>query len=127
MSRENLELGLSGENQAVEFLKNNGYKVLERNFKTKLGEIDIIAKDKGCICFVEVKTRTSQDKGLPEESITKTKQHKLSQLALAYLKNKKLLEKSARFDVVSIFPDSSGENKIEIIKNAFELDNRYLY
>ncbi|MBM3251376.1 MAG: YraN family protein [Candidatus Omnitrophica bacterium] len=127
MSKDKIELGLAGEIQAAEFLKNNGYRILGRNFKTNLGEIDIIAKDKDCICFVEVKTRTSQDKGLPEESITKNKQHKLSQLALSYLKNKKLLDKSARFDVVSIFPDSTGENKIEIIKNAFSLDSRYLY
>jgi putative endonuclease len=126
MSKDKIKLGLYGENQASEFLENNGYRILQRNFKTNLGEIDIIAKDKDCICFVEVKTRTSQDKGLPEESITKNKQHKLSQLALSYLKNKKLLDKSARFDVVSITQGSS-ENKIEIIKNAFCLDSRYLY
>lgn len=127
MSKEKINLGKYGEEKAVRFLKKNGYKVLEQNFRSSLGEIDIVAKDKNCICFVEVKTRNSQDKGLPQESITTRKQHKLSQLALVYLKNKKLLNKPARFDVVSIIQDSSSEDEIDIIKNAFSLDSRYLY
>ncbi|MFH1655336.1 MAG: YraN family protein [Candidatus Omnitrophota bacterium] len=127
MSRQKIDLGLAGEDSAINFLKSNGYKILEKNFRTNLGEIDIVAKDKNCICFVEVKTRTTQEKGSPQESITKSKQHKLSQLALSYLKNNRLLKKSARFDVVSVMHNSSGENKVDIIKNAFLLDNHYLY
>jgi len=127
MSRQNLDLGSIGEDSAINFLKSNGYKILEKNFRTNLGEIDIVAKDKNCICFVEVKTRTTKEKGSPQESITKSKQHKLSQLALSYLKNNKLLKNSARFDVVSVIRNSQGENEIDIIRNAFPLDNRYLY
>lgn len=127
MSREKIELGLAGEKKAVEFLKNNGYKILDKNFRTSLGEIDIVAKDKDCICFVEVKTRSGDQKGRPEESITKNKQHKLSQMALLYLKNKNLLKKSARFDVVTVMQNLSEIDKIEIIKNAFSIDSRYLY
>ncbi|MDD2654016.1 MAG: YraN family protein [Candidatus Omnitrophica bacterium] len=122
-----MELGLLGEKKAQEFLKDNGYKILDKNFRTALGEIDIVAKDKDCICFVEVKTRTSDQKGSPLEAITKNKQHKLSQMALLYLKNKNLLHKSARFDIVSVMQNLQEADKIEIIKNAFSLDNRYLY
>ena len=127
MSKEKIVLGSMGEIAAQEFLKRKGYKILDKNFRTNLGEIDIVAKDKDCICFVEVKTRTSQEKGSPQESITKSKQRKLSQLALMYLKNKRLINKSARFDVVSVIQNSPGENKIDIIKNAFSLNNHYLY
>ncbi|HOX53894.1 MAG TPA: YraN family protein [Candidatus Omnitrophota bacterium] len=127
MSRDKIELGLLGEKKAQEFLKDNGYKILDKNFRTALGEIDIVAKDKDCICFVEVKTRTSDQKGSPLEAITKNKQHKLSQMALLYLKNKNLLHKSARFDIVSVMQNLQEADKIEIIKNAFSLDNRYLY
>ena len=127
MSKEKIILGATGENIAAEFLKKGGYSILDNNFRTNLGEIDIVAKDKDCICFIEVKTRTSQDKGTPEEAITRQKQKKLSQLAIIYLKNKKLLNHSARFDVVSVIKDGAEEDKIEIIKNAFPLDSRYLY
>jgi putative endonuclease len=127
MSKEKIELGLAGEKKAVEFLKDNGYEILDRNFRTSLGEIDIVAKDKDCICFVEVKTRSSDQKGSPEEAITKHKQHKLSQMALLYLKNKNLLKKSARFDIVTVMQNLAETDKIDIIKNAFLLNNRYIY
>ena len=127
MSRDKIELGLAGEKKAVEFLKKNGYEILDKNFRTSLGEIDIVAKEKDCICFVEVKTRSNLDKGSPQEAITKNKQHKLSQMALLYLKNKNLLKKSARFDVVTVMQNLPEKDKIEIIKNAFSLANRYMY
>ena len=88
MSRTHIELGESGEQLAVEFLSSKGYKILERNFKSKLGEIDIVAKDKKTICFIEVKTRSNLEKGLPQESITMRKQHQISKTALSYLKFK---------------------------------------
>ncbi|MBM3248134.1 MAG: YraN family protein [Candidatus Omnitrophica bacterium] len=127
MSKEKIELGLAGEKKAVEFLKDNGYEILDKNFRTSLGEIDIVAKDKDCICFVEVKTRSSDQKGSPEEAITRHKQHKLSQMALLYLKHKNLLKKSARFDIVTVIQNLPEKDKINVIKNAFLLDSHYLY
>jgi putative endonuclease len=126
VSELNLQLGKNGEESAESFLKNSGYKILTRNYKTKLGEIDIIAREKDCICFVEVKTRNSADFGLPKEAITPRKQRQIAKTALSYLKEKDLLDKRARFDVVSVLLDETGP-KIELIKNAFELSPEFTY
>lgn len=120
----NLALGRSGEDLAEDFLKKNNYKVLSRNYRTKLGEIDIIAKDKSVICFIEVKTRSSADFGLPLEAVDRRKQRQITKAALIFLKENKLMDVSARFDIVSVI--RSKENpKIELIKNAFELSSEF--
>ncbi len=122
----NQDLGKRGEETAVSLLKDNGYKILIRNYKTKLGEIDIIAKDKDVFCFVEVKSRDSLGCGLGKEAVTVKKQRQISKSALLFLKENNLLDKKARFDVVSISnPDLDPES--ELIKNAFELDEKYAY
>ena len=126
MSKDNLNLGALAEDRAEKFLKASGYKILQRNYKTKLGEIDIIAKDKDTFCFVEVKCRLTDRFGTGFEAVTGKKQQQIAKAALSFLKEKKLLDKSARFDTVSL--DSSGkEEKITLIKNAFELDERFTY
>lgn len=126
MPSKNLELGRRGEELVVSHLEFQGYRILKRNFKNSLGEIDIIAKDKNTLCFIEVKTRASLDKGLPQEAITARKQRKLSQVALSFLKNNRLLDTRARFDIVSVL-SSPTEEKVEIIKDAFPLCERYSY
>ena len=126
MSKDSLSLGIKAEEKAEAFLKNNGYKILERNYKTKLGEIDIIAKDKESLCFVEVKCRSSNRFGSGFEAVSGLKQRQISKTALGYLKENNLLDKKARFDVVSL--DYSGSpGKIELIKDAFELGERFTY
>jgi putative endonuclease len=124
VTKENLDLGKSGEEIAVALLKNNGYKILKRNYKTKFGEIDIIASSKGTICFVEVKTRKSNRFGMPYEAISFFKQRHISKVAIMFLKENNLLDKKARFDVVSISYDTD-EPKADLIKNAFELDESF--
>ena len=126
MSKQGLYLGKKGEETAVGLLKDNGYKILLRNYKTKLGEIDIIASDKGTICFIEVKTRQSDRFGLPAEAISASKQRQISKAALAFLKERKLLDKKARFDVVSILY-SKDIPRLDLIQNAFELDRSFTY
>jgi len=112
--------GKASESIAVRHLKKNGYKILEQNYRNKLGEIDIIAKDKGTLVFVEVKARKSGLFGNPKWAVTPKKQRKISMVALYYLKTTKQHNVKARFDVVSIV--SVAENPcIEIVKNAFEL------
>lgn len=123
MPAHNLEFGKIGEDAAVQYLKEHGYAILERNYRCRLGEMDIVAKDAETICFVEVKTRSSGAFGTPQEALTRAKQRTLSQVALTYLKEKHLLEISARFDVVCVF----GNEKVELIKDAFELDSAYSY
>lgn len=112
--------GRESESFAVKYLKKHGYKILEQNYRSKLGEIDIIAKDKKTLVFVEVKARSSDRYGSPKWAITPKKQRQMSKVALYYLKVTKQTKVKARFDVVSI---RSFEDKpqIDIIKNAFEL------
>ncbi|MDD5291790.1 MAG: YraN family protein [Candidatus Omnitrophica bacterium] len=119
MGRERIELGKEGEEKAANFLRKKGYGILERNYKNKIGEIDIIAKDKDTICFIEVKARTSLKFGLPEEAVTFSKQKKLNRIALGYLKHYNLLEAPARFDIVSVMFNSDNKAQISLIKDAF--------
>ena len=122
MTYERKKLGSHGEDLAVEFLKRRGYRILHRNFKLKFGEIDIVAQEGDTVCFIEVRTKTTDQMGTPFESITPFKQRKLSKLALAYLKNQyKSVEVRARFDVVAVVSQDGKEEKIEIVQNAFDL------
>ncbi len=95
---------------------------MERNYRCSLGEIDIVAKDKNILCFIEVKTRKTEEYGLPEEAIDGHKQKKLTKVALTYLKQKKIYEQGLRFDVVSVYPDH-----IELIKDAFIVNTDYTH
>jgi len=85
-------LGKSGEEAAVNLLKENGYKILMRNYRTRLGEIDIVASDQDTIAFVEVKTRQQDRFGLPQEAISLAKQRKISKVATLFLKENNLLD-----------------------------------
>ncbi|MGD0915489.1 MAG: YraN family protein [Thermodesulfobacteriota bacterium] len=117
------ELGKRGEEVALRFLKKKGYRVIERNYVCKLGEMDIVAKEKDTLVFVEVKTRTSTAFGLPQLAVNSSKQNQLSKVALHFLKEKKLEDVKARFDVVAILLGTKGE-QIELIRDAFDLQYR---
>ena len=119
MSKESFNLGRSGEDKAAKLLLESGYKILVRNYKTKFAEIDIVAIDKDTVCFVEVKIRSQDRFGDPKEAVNYAKQKKIYFAALQFLKERALLDKKARFDVVSIL-DLKVSTKAEIIKNAFE-------
>ena len=114
--------GEQAESLATDYLTKQGYHILERNFRTKLGEIDIIAKDDEAICFVEVRMRKSREHGHPSETITLFKRQRLIRTAQIYLSQKNLEDIEARFDIVAVIPQRSGNYKIEVTKNAFELD-----
>jgi putative endonuclease len=101
-------------------LKKAGYKILETNYRTQLGEIDIIAKEDDTIVFVEVKSRRSVQFGNPKQAITVQKQKKISMVALCYLKATGQSAARARFDVVTVI-SNQDKPQVEIIKNAFEL------
>ena len=119
LNRQQL-FGKKSESTAVKYLKKKGYKILEQNYRNKLGEIDIIAKDKKILVFVEVKARLSAHFGNPKWALTPQKKRKISMVALYYLKTKRQSGIKARFDVVAM--TSANDNpKIELIKNAFEL------
>ncbi len=95
-------MGRAGEQKAVEFLKKIGYKILKTNFKTHLGEIDIIALDGETLAFVEVKTRLNDDFGAPSEAVTLKKQEKYFKVATEYLVREKFTDAVCRFDVIEI-------------------------
>ncbi len=114
------DLGRKGEEVALRFLKKKGYRIIETNYVCKLGEMDLIAKEKDTLVFIEVKTRTSMQFGPPQLAVTNFKQRQLSKVALNFLKEKKLEDVKARFDVVAILLSQKGE-EIELIKNAFDL------
>jgi putative endonuclease len=120
MPNKRQQYGKESESVAVRYLKKNGYKILEQNYRNKIGEIDIIAKDKKTLAFVEVKATRTDSFGSPKWAVTPKKQRKISMVALYYLKATKQNKVKARFDVVAI--SSSQDNpRIELIKNAFEL------
>jgi len=96
--------------------------IFQRNFRSHCGELDIIAYDQDTLCFIEVRTRTSDDEGHPFETITPTKKQKIIRTALSYLQEKGDLEVKARFDVVAVIPQEDGLYNIELLKNAFELN-----
>jgi putative endonuclease len=118
--REKKELGRKGEEVALRFLKKKGYRIIEKNYVCKMGEMDIIAKEKDTLAFIEVKTRTSTEFGPPQLAVTPSKQRQLSKVALSYLNKKQLNDVKARFDVVAILLGQKGE-EIELIKDAFDL------
>ncbi len=116
------KLGNRGEKIAAKFLRKQGYQIIEKNYRSRLGEIDIVAKEDESIVFVEVKTRCSTDFGLPEEALSYDKRRRLSKLALGYLVHRRIKDTNCRFDVVSILMDNKKVRKvkhIELIKNAF--------
>ncbi|MBI5665923.1 MAG: YraN family protein [Nitrospirae bacterium] len=114
-----MRLGERGEGLAVQFLKNKGYKIITQNYKTRIGEIDIIARDGDTLVFVEVKTRESIAYGKPFEAVNYFKKKKISNVAMLYLKKLKEIP-PCRFDVVSIFYEQ-GRPDCELIRDAFEV------
>jgi putative endonuclease len=120
MSDHKQRVGRSGEDLAVEHLDRRGYRIIARNFRTRQAEIDIIARHRGVIVFVEVKAWRGRDYGHPKWAVTPAKQRKISMAALEYLKKQRLMDARARFDVVTI-QAMDAEPRIEVFANAFEL------
>ncbi|MCZ6701551.1 MAG: YraN family protein [Ignavibacteria bacterium] len=116
-----IELGKKGEEIAVNFLKNEGFQIIEQNYRYGKGEIDIIIKDPTdkYLAFVEVKTRQNLDYGEPEYAITKNKQRQIKKMAELYLYDKEIEELDCRFDVISILLEDIDKPSIKHYINAF--------
>ena len=120
MSDATKKLGNTGEKLAAAFLENHGYKILEKNFRIRSAEIDIIAEIGGVVVFVEVKTRSNIRHGLPAEAVNFRKQKKIIEAASVFLQDEKYCNCACRFDVIEII--SAGKDfKINHIENAFEV------
>ncbi len=115
-------IGDQGEEIAANFLIARGYRIVERNFRCKGGEVDIVAREagSGCLVFVEVKTRRDLSYGVPQLAVNSFKQRQISKAALTWLSKNRLHDQLARFDVIAILLDGNALPKVEHIKNAFE-------
>jgi len=113
-------LGQCGEEAALEYLRRKKYEILQRGFRFHRGEIDIIARDRGSLVFIEVKTRQKWEHGLPEESVTPAKQRQIRRIAEAYLALNSLSDIPCRFDIVSLYYQENEGYVIHHIPDAFE-------
>jgi putative endonuclease len=120
------QIGNKGESLAEDYIKRKGYEVIHRNYRCKLGEIDIIAKDGDTIVFIEVRTKQNENFGSPQDSVTSTKISKISKTALSFIQEKNLSGYSYRFDFIAI-TFSQGKPNIEHIENAFMPSGRYMF
>lgn len=112
--------GMQGEAMVARYLRENGYRLAAHGYRSRYGEIDLIAWDGDVLCFVEVKTRTNVDMALPREYVTAQKQNRLRKTVMMYLSEKRL-NCPARFDVAEVYAEHGFDNaRIEYIKNAFQ-------
>jgi len=111
-------VGQEWESVAEKRLKEAGYRIRARNFRTKVGEIDFVAEDGGVLCFIEVKGRHSTRFGIPEDAVNAEKQRRIFRAAQAYLQRERLENTPCRFDVVAIFQDGTAPN-VTILRDAF--------
>lgn len=117
-------LGRQGEDIAADYLCAHGYHILSRNFQISIGELDIIARDKDTLVFVEVKTRRSDRCGTPGQSVTRHKQKKILRAADWYLHQHPIDLAHCRFDVIEVYLRSDGDFELRQIRGAFEAQGR---
>lgn len=115
------QFGQASEMQAERFLLAKGYRILDRNVRTPLGELDLVAEDRGVVVFVEVKGRTTEAFGGALLAVNHRKRLKLTKLAALYLAQRHWSDKACRFDVVLVRGRSSDQGQIEHLQNAFDL------
>jgi putative endonuclease len=115
-------LGKRGEDLACAELEKRGYVIVDRRFRTRFGELDIVARDGSVLVFVEVKARSGGNFGTPLESVTWRKRQRLCQMATSYLCVKRLTTIACRFDVVSIL-EQQGTHTIELVRGAFDMQS----
>jgi putative endonuclease len=114
-------LGKRGEDLACAELEKRGYVIVDRRFRTRCGELDIVARDGGVLVFVEVRARSGCNFGTPFESVTWKKRQRLSRMAVSYLCAKRLAGVACRFDVVSVV-EEHGTQTIELMRGAFDME-----
>lgn len=118
-SHHNIDVGKRGEEATCLFLEHEGFEIIERNWRCPSGEADIIAIDGENLVFVEVKTRSSESTGLPEEAVTREKRRRYEEIALAYLRSSTLGSMYVRFDVASVTLLDGDRGLLRYHRNAF--------
>lgn len=122
MGQISKELGSQGETYAVNYLTQQGYKILAQNFRSSQGEIDIIAQDGEFLVFVEVKNYSFRSWGRPVGAVRKSKKQSIIHAAQTYLYKRNIKDINCRFDVLSIYRRLNGERSVQLIKNAFQIN-----
>jgi putative endonuclease len=121
MGLESYINGRKGEERAERFLTQKGFRIIERNFRSQQGEVDLIAQDKDCLVFVEVKSYSFRCYGSPAGAVRKAKKQGLIHAAETYLYKNRIKNVSCRFDVITLYKKLDGSQAIEHYKNAFEV------
>ena len=120
MRRNPKILGNWGEQMAAEYLRGAGYRIREAQYRTPLGEIDLIAEKDGAIIFAEVKTRRSSFFGTPAQAVNWRKQQKILRTATCYVQDHQLEDRLCRFDVIEVYREPSGRARLQHFEGAFE-------
>jgi putative endonuclease len=119
MGQESYQQGLAGEETARQYLVQQGYEILERNYRSSQGEIDLIARDKGTLVFLEVKNYSFRSLGSAVGAVGSTKRKSLAHAAETYLFEHNICNTDCRFDVIAIYRHYNGQRKIEHYQDAF--------
>ena len=122
LAAHRIRLGKEGERAALECLRSRGYRILDCNYRTPAGELDIVAQDGEEVVFVEVKTRSGLDYGEPEWAVNQRKRRHLIRASLFYLLRRGLQDRPCRFDVAAVRKTDQGTLKVHLIPNAFGAD-----
>ena len=123
--RSKQHVGQAGEKAAAALLRREGFKIIERNFRTPLGEIDMIAEEDDVLCFIEVKARRSATYGSPAEAVTLRKQHQIAKVAAVYMSRNCPEGRTCRFDVVTVI-ERDELPVTDLIRDAFRLEDHYM-
>lgn len=127
MTQWRLRRGVQGEQLAVDYLKRLGYRIQQRNYRCRQGEIDIIAWDGPVLVFVEVKTRSRTDFGVPQAMVTGQKQAKIVQVAMVYIQERQVRDTALRFDVVAVTCIPGAVPEVVHVPAAFDASPKFPY
>ena len=116
---DRIEIGRRGEELAARYLAAHGFRILQRRFRTRSGEIDLVAEEGETLAFIEVKTRSSAACGSPAEAVDRRKQVRLTRAAEIYLARTGRYDAACRFDVVEVWDEPGGDGRIDHIRDAF--------
>ncbi len=117
------KIGDKGEKFVAKYLRKHKYKIIEKNYETRYGELDIICQNKSCICFVEVKTRKEGSLYRPLTAVNQNKKLKIIRSAFSYLKRNPCQDKMYRFDIAEVLYNEEGKMTLNYIENAFTIQN----
>jgi putative endonuclease len=122
-----LRFGRLGETAAKKYLKRQGLKFLTANFRTERGELDLVFRDKDCLVFIEVKTRSSEDWARPARAVDKERRERLTRAGLDYLRLCKYPQVKIRFDIVEVLLDAGRVGEVRHLANSFPMEKPYRY